>query len=339
MTDFTLLPKIRIAMLLATDFMCEAMAAVMSIPGLTWESPNTCLNVVCDGSKATIFAAFSFTGPRPAPPPQLLTVKAWTAVSSEGVMSLEIFITSPQPDGDIVIREKLVYPYDPSDPAWAIDPAFTSQQRAKTHDLTLRLFRAAKEFCTGRAEIELEPGQVLHSDTSEVFSLFALSRMCRWGVVALEESSAALLLLQRGAARQTTNGRTSPPAELDKWFGGRLLVGRPHDVYLDSILYDIELNARHRMFGVMANPPMNDPVLQLLLLHQAVSAHPAVWASVHVIASPELVFALGMDLEPEQVPLQAIEPLLAGFSNLLSRPRKMEAIPAVREWLNVSPLA
>lgn len=254
-------------------------------------------------------------------------------------MSLEIFITSPQPDEDIVIREKLVYPYDPSDPACVIDPAFTSQQRVKTLDLMLRVFRAAKECRTGCAVIELEPGQVPHSDTSEVFSLFVLSRMCRWDMVALEEGSAALLLLQRGAARQTINGGTSSSAELVEWFRGRLLVGRLNDVYVDSVLYDIELNARHRMFGVMANPPMNDPALQLLLLQKSVNAHPAVWANVHLTACTEVVFALGMDLAPEQVPLQAIEQLLVGFSNLLSRPRKMAAIPAVREWLNVSPLA
>lgn len=323
-------------MLLATDFMCEALARATSIPGLTWQSSLGDLDVVRDGLGARISSAFTFTGSRPVASPQSLTVDAWTTVSGDSPMTLKVTIAVPLTDGGFLVKGELAYPHEVSAPM--VDPAFTSEQRANTLDMVLRVFRAAGECCARPGGSQMEPSRVPQTDALEIFSVFALSRMYRWGMAELEEGSAALSLLQRDAARQLTFDVATVPAEVNKWFGSRLVLRRAHDVYLDAVLYDIELSARHRLIGVMADPPMKDPVSQLSLLRQAMAAHPALWASARITARPEFAFALGVDLEPGQVPPDAIEPLLAGFPDLLPRPSRPAALPPVWEWLNVSPL-
>ena len=88
----------------------------------------------------------------------------------------------------------------------------------------------------------------------------------------------------------------------------------------------------------MSDPPGKDPLKQLSLLRRAVAAHPAPWASARVTARPEFAFALGMDLDPSQVPMHTIESMLAGFPTLLNRHGQSAALPPVHEWLNASPM-
>lgn len=323
-------------MLLATDFMCEAMARATSIPGLSWQASPAGLDAVRDGLGARISSVFTFAGSQPSIPRQWLTVDAATTVSGDNPMTLKVTIAVPLTDGGFVVQGELAYPDEVSAPM--VDPAFTLDQRANTLAMVLRVFRAARECCAHAGVAEMEPSRVPQADALEVFSVFALSRMYRWGMVELDDGSAALSLLQRDAARQLTGGGASIPAEVDQWFGRRLVLRRVHDVYLNAVLYDIELSARRRLIGVMADPPTKDPVSQLSLLRQAMTAHPALWASARVTARPEFAFALGVDLSHSQVPLHAIEPLLARFPNLLPRPSPRAALPPEWDWLNVTPL-
>ena len=208
-------------MMLATDFMCEAIALATSIPGLTWQPLPAGLDAVRDGLGARISSAFTFSGSQPAVPPRALTVDARTTVSGESPMTLKVTIAVPLTDGGFVVQGELVYPHEVSAPM--VDPAFTSEQRANTLDMVMRVFRAARECCALPGGSEMTASSEPPADELEVFSVFTLSRMFRWGMVELEDGSAALSLLQRYAARQLTDG-ASVPAQVDQWFGSRLAV-------------------------------------------------------------------------------------------------------------------
>ena len=323
-------------MLLATDFMCEAIARTTAIHGLIWQDRPAELDVVPDGRGARISGAFTFPRSRQMMPTQALMVEARTSVNEDSPMALEISISVPMADGGFVFKGKLSYPHQVSAPM--VDPAFTSEQRANALEMVQRVFQAARACCSSTPGSQMELPNIPHVDTLEIFSVFALSRMYRWGMVELKEGSEAISMLQRDAARQLVCGVGTASAEVYKWFKSRLILRSPHDVYLDAVLYDIEQSARRRLIGVMSDPPGKDPLKQLSLLRRAVAAHPALWASACVTSKPEFAFALGMDLEPCQVPLRAIESMLAGFPTLLNEQGQCAALPPVCEWLNAVPL-
>ena len=323
-------------MLLANDFMCEAIARATAIPGLIWQDPPAGLDVVPDGRGARISGGFTFSTSQGVMPTRALTVDARTSVSGNSPMALEISISVPLADGGFVFRGELSYPHEVS--ASMVDPAFTSEQRANTVDMVLRVFRAAKECCSSTPGSQMESFRVPQEDALQIFSVFALSRMYRWGMVELKEGSEALSMLQRDAACQLVCGVGTAPAEVYKWFKSRLILRSPHDVYLNAVLYDIEQSARRRLIGVMSDPPGKDPLSQLSLLRRAVAAHPAPWASARVAARPEFAFALGMDLDPSQVPIHTIESMLAEFPTLLNRRGQSAALPPLHEWLNAFPM-
>lgn len=104
------------------------------------------------------------------------------------------------------------------------------------------------------------------------------------------------------------------------------------------MLFDVDLSARRCLAGVMADPPMNDPVGQLLLLRQAMATHSALWTSVRLIAGrPEFALALGLDLDFGQIPGHYLERLQASFRNFVPHSQLSAAVPPAKFWLSSSP--
>ncbi len=240
--------------------------------GRIWQDPPAGLDVVPDGRGARISGAFMFPMSQEIMPAQALMVDARTSVNEDSPMALEISISVPLPGGGFVFKGDLSYPHQVSAPM--VDPAFTSEQRANTLEMVQRVFQAARACCSSTPGSQMESPNILHVDTLETFSVFALSRMYRWGMVELKEGSEALSMLRRDAACQLVCGVGTAPAEVYKWFNSRLILRSPHDVYLDAVLYDIEQSARRRLIDVMSDPPGKDPLGQLSLLSRAVAAHP-----------------------------------------------------------------
>lgn len=328
-------------MLLATYLMCEAMARAAAILGLTWQASPGGFDVVRDGVGARIAGAFTFAWPQQSTDPQWLTAEASTTVGENEVMTAKLRIAVPLAGGGFVVQGTLAYPDFHEVSATEVDPAGTSEERAITLDMVLRVFRAARECAHqgGNPQIASSVMPPMQSPEAgnensralEIFSVFVLSRMYRWGLVELVDGSAGLSLLQRYAARALTEDVVSVLSEdgrsphvsgkvlheqsiacIGNWFGNRLFLRRADDVYLDSVLYDVDLSARRRLRGLMSDPPMKDPANQLLLLRQAMATHPALWESARVTAgAPEFAFALGLDLEPGQIPKQDLARLLA----------------------------
>lgn len=354
-------------MLLATDLMCEAMARAAAILGLTWQASSGGFDVVRDGVGARIAGAFTFAAPHSSTTAQWLTAEGSTAVGESELMVATLRIAVPLASGGFVVQGALAYPGFHEVSAAEVDPASTSAERAITLDMVLRVFRAARECVQqgGNAQETLSVTPAMpapgagneDSRALEIFSVFVLSRMYRWGLVELANGSAGLSLLQRYAACALTEAAISVPSEdggspqvsgevlreqsiacIGDWFGSRLFLRRLDDVYLDSVLYDVDLSARSRLRGVMSDPPMTDPANQLLLLRQAMDSHPAPWACARITAGrPELAFAVGLDLKPDQVPQQDLERLLADFPNLVPRTAQSAALLPVEFWLTASP--
>lgn len=208
-------------MLLATDFMCEALARATSILGLTWRASSGQFEMVPEGDGSRISDEFSFA---PATEPARagwLMAEASATVASDQPMTVTLRIVVPSDRGGtsdaatFVVEGTVAYPGYLEVSAAEADAGFTSEQRALTLDMVLKVFLAARE-CDAHHEADREktaptlptPQGPLATDVDsgalEVFSVFALSRMYRWGVLAFDEDSAALSLLRRYAASALT---------------------------------------------------------------------------------------------------------------------------------------
>lgn len=144
-------------MLLATDFMCEALTRATSVLAIFWQSSPACPDVVHEGVGVRISALFTFAETPSSTPPRWLRAEASTVVSDDGLMALNIAVAVPLTAGGFVVAGELTFPDFHEVSAAMVDPAFISQQRAVTLDMVLRVFRAAREGGAHLGRLEVVP--------------------------------------------------------------------------------------------------------------------------------------------------------------------------------------
>lgn len=173
----------------------------------------------------------------------------------------------------------------------------------------------------------------------EAFCVFALSRMYRWETVALEPGSAGMDLVQRQAAQALSedsiyvlHGRPATADDIDvrlrtrslarvrTWFSDRARLEPAEAAYLDLVLFEVDQKARRRLAGAMADPPLRDPVGQVLLMRRSMAVLPDLWASARLTTdSAAVALAVGLDLHPDNMPAICVDPVVAKFPQLAPR--------------------